>query len=129
MKTLKQFQYFIAIVEHSSFTAASEHLFIAQSALSRQMKMLEDEIGFVLFDRTEKKIQLTDAGRSFYQKIKMHLQQIKSSIHMAQNIAQGQGRCLQLAHSSSIVMDAFKLQCLNNRCHQLKIEIDLNTLS
>ena len=40
MKTLKQFQYFIAIVEHGSFTAASEHLFIAQSALSRQIKIL-----------------------------------------------------------------------------------------
>ncbi|MFX6613960.1 LysR family transcriptional regulator, partial [Acinetobacter baumannii] len=44
MLTLKQFQYFIKIVEEGSFTAASEKLFIAQSALSRQMKLLEEEI-------------------------------------------------------------------------------------
>ncbi|WP_153906005.1 LysR family transcriptional regulator, partial [Acinetobacter baumannii] len=50
MLTLKQFQYFIKIVEEGSFTAASEKLFIAQSALSRQMKLLEEEIDFQLFD-------------------------------------------------------------------------------
>jgi len=44
MLTLKQFQYFIKIVEEGSFTAASEKLFIAQSALSRQIKLLEEEI-------------------------------------------------------------------------------------
>ncbi|MDR0077666.1 LysR family transcriptional regulator, partial [Acinetobacter baumannii] len=44
MLTLKQFQYFIKIVEEGSFIAASEKLFIAQSALSRQMKLLEEEI-------------------------------------------------------------------------------------
>lgn len=41
MSTLKQFNYLITIVREGSFTAASEKLFIAQSALSRQIKNLE----------------------------------------------------------------------------------------
>lgn len=55
MSTLKQFRYFVTIVETGSFIAASEQLFIAQSALSRQMMLLEDELGFLIFDRSEKK--------------------------------------------------------------------------
>lgn len=129
MKTLKQFQYFIAIVEHGSFTAASEQLFIAQSALSRQIKMLEEEIGFSLFDRTDKKIQLTAAGLSFYQKLKMHLLHIEHSIEAAHSIAHGHGRCLQLAHSSSIVMDPLKIQSLNALCQKYALEIEINTVS
>ncbi|WP_151821054.1 LysR family transcriptional regulator, partial [Acinetobacter seifertii] len=73
MPTLKQFQYFIKIVEEGSFTAASEKLFIAQSALSRQMKLLEEEIDFQLFDRTDKKVKLTTAGAVFYKKIKNNM--------------------------------------------------------
>ncbi|MCY3119877.1 LysR family transcriptional regulator, partial [Acinetobacter baumannii] len=42
--------------------AASKKLFIAQSALSRQMKLLEEEIDFQLFDRTDKRARLTPAG-------------------------------------------------------------------
>ncbi|OTG80179.1 LysR family transcriptional regulator [Acinetobacter sp. ANC 5054] len=129
MKTLKQFQYFIAIVEQGSFTAASEQLFIAQSALSRQIKILEEEIGFVLFDRTEKKIQLTAAGQAFYQKLKMHLLNIEHSIETAHSIAHGHGRFLQLAHSSSIVMDAVKIQHLNQLAEKYSFEIEINTVS
>jgi len=44
MLTFKQCTYLITIVEKGSFTAASEKLFIAQSALSRQIKNLEDDL-------------------------------------------------------------------------------------
>lgn len=52
MATFKQFNYLIRIVEEGGFIAASEKLFIAQSALSRQIKLLEDEVGFEIFDRS-----------------------------------------------------------------------------
>ena len=80
MLTLKQFQYFIKIVEEGSFTAASEKLFIAQSALSRQMKLLEEEIDFQLFDRTDKKVKLTAAGEAFYKKIKDNMHYLKTNL-------------------------------------------------
>lgn len=70
MATLKQFNYLIKIVEEGGFIAASEKLFIAQSALSRQIKLLEEEVGFEIFDRGDKKIKLTKAGQFFYVQLK-----------------------------------------------------------
>ena len=73
MATLKQFNYLIRIVEEGGFIAAAEKLFIAQSALSRQIKLLEEEIGFEIFDRSDKKIKLTKAGQFFYLQVKNNL--------------------------------------------------------
>lgn len=55
MATFKQFNYLIRIVEEGGFIAASEKLFIAQSALSRQIKLLEDEVGFEILTAVIKK--------------------------------------------------------------------------
>ena len=65
--TQTQLKGFLAIVEHRSFTAAADRLYISQSALSQQMKTLERELGFALFDRSTRQVVLTEAGRSFYQ--------------------------------------------------------------
>jgi DNA-binding transcriptional LysR family regulator len=63
MATLKQFNYLIRI-EEGGFIAASEKLFIAQSALSRQIKLLEEEVGFEIFDRSDK--NKTDSSRAVF---------------------------------------------------------------
>lgn len=112
MLTLKQFQYFIKIVEEGSFTAASEKLFIAQSALSRQMKLLEEEIDFQLFDRTDKRVKLTAAGEVFYKKIKDNLLYLNEIIDLSKSVSEGKNRQIKLAHSSSIVVDNTKVQIL-----------------
>jgi len=129
MLTLKQFQYFIKIVEEGSFTAASEKLFIAQSALSRQIKLLEEEIDFKLFDRTDKKVKLTTAGEVFYKKIKDNMHYLNEIIGVSKNIAEGKNRQIKIAHSSSIVMDAKKVQILKEISLKQKINFEINTLS
>ncbi|WP_080649509.1 LysR family transcriptional regulator [Acinetobacter pittii] len=129
MLTLKQFQYFIKIVEEGSFTAASEKLFIAQSALSRQIKLLEEEIDFKLFDRTDKKVKLTTAGEVFYKKIKDNMHYLNEIIGVSKNIAEGKNRQIKIAHSSSIVMDAKKVQILKEISLEQKINFEINTLS
>ncbi|MDX8239010.1 LysR family transcriptional regulator [Acinetobacter pittii] len=129
MLTLKQFQYFIKIVEEGSFTAASEKLFIAQSALSRQIKLLEEEIDFKLFDRTDKKVKLTTAGEIFYKKIKDNMHYLNEIIGVSKNIAEGKNRQIKIAHSSSIVMDAKKIQILKEISLKQKINFEINTLS
>jgi len=129
MLTLKQFQYFIKIVEEGSFTAASEKLFIAQSALSRQIKLLEEEIDFKLFDRTDKKVKLTTAGEVFYKKIKDNMHYLNEIIGVSKNIAEGKNRQIKIAHSSSIVMDAKKVQILKEISLKQKINFVINTLS
>lgn len=129
MWTFKQFNYLITIVETGGFVAASEQLFIAQSALSRQIKNLEEELGFEIFDRSEKKIKLTVAGEALYKSLKTSLDHLKSSIASAQSISRGEGRILKIAHSSSIVLDHSKLDIFEQLCNTHHIDIEMNTLS
>ncbi|RKL57691.1 LysR family transcriptional regulator, partial [Acinetobacter baumannii] len=129
MLTLKQFQYFIKIVEEGSFTAASEKLFIAQSALSRQMKLLEEEIDFQLFDRTDKRVKLTAAGEVFYKKIKDNLLYLNEIIDLSKSVSEGKNRQIKLAHSSSIVVDNTKVQILKEVSLTQQLSFEINTLS
>jgi predicted transcriptional regulator len=62
--SLKQFRYFIEIVEAGSYSRAAEKLYIAQSALSRQIKELEDELQTPLLTRDARQFELTPAGCS-----------------------------------------------------------------
>lgn len=59
---LRQLGYFISIAEHGGFAAASRARYISQSALTRQVQLLEEEIGAKLLDRTSRGVMLTHAG-------------------------------------------------------------------
>ncbi len=62
---IKQVQYFLAIVTTGSFSAAADELYITQSSISKQILALEKELGVSLFDRSNRKISLTQAGETF----------------------------------------------------------------
>ena len=57
---------FEAAARHLSFTKAGEELFLTQSAVSRQIKELEDQLGAALFHRRHRALALTEAGQQFY---------------------------------------------------------------
>jgi len=57
---------FEAAARHLSFTKAGEELYLTQSAVSRQMKELEDQLGLALFQRRHRALALTEAGHQFY---------------------------------------------------------------
>lgn len=61
--TLQQLQYFLAAVEHGSFSAAADSLHLAQPSLSEQIRRLEAELGSPLFARGGRGLELTEAGR------------------------------------------------------------------
>lgn len=61
--TLQQLQYFLTAVRCRSFSAAAQELHLAQPSLSEQIRRLERELGVTLFIRTNRELQLTDAGR------------------------------------------------------------------
>ena len=59
---LRHVRYFDAIADTLNFTRAAERLHVTQSTLSHQIRQMEDELGVELFDRSAKKIRLTEAG-------------------------------------------------------------------
>ena len=59
---LRQLKYFEAVARTLSFTEAARRLFVSQSTLSQQIKVLEDEIGSLLFERDTHGVRLTEAG-------------------------------------------------------------------
>lgn len=62
---LRQIRYALSVAKERSFTRASARLNISQSAVSAQIRLLEDEIGFLLFQRSTRGIDLTERGRTF----------------------------------------------------------------
>jgi DNA-binding transcriptional LysR family regulator len=62
---LRQIRYALSVAKERSFTRASKRLNISQSAVSAQIKLLEGEVGFPLFRRGTRGIELTEAGRTF----------------------------------------------------------------
>ena len=64
---LRTLRYFVAIAQEKSFTAAAEKLFVTQPTLSRQISDLEEELGQMLFDRTTRRIELTEKGIYLFQ--------------------------------------------------------------
>ena len=63
---LKQLEYFILVCDQNSFTEAANLAFISQSAISQQIKTLEQELGVTLLHRQGRSFTLTPAGNYFY---------------------------------------------------------------
>ena len=63
----RHLRYFVAVAEELSFTRAAAVLRVAQSAVSAQIRLLEDSIGVTLLERSSRHVELTGAGRSFLQ--------------------------------------------------------------
>lgn len=62
---LRLLRYFVAVVDCGSVTAAARAVRVAQPSLSRQVRGLERQLGLVLFDRSEGRLELSSAGRRF----------------------------------------------------------------
>jgi DNA-binding transcriptional LysR family regulator len=70
---IKQIQYFLSIVETGSFSAAADNLYISQSSLSKQIIALEKSLDIQLFDRSKRKVSLTEAGKVFKKMLKISM--------------------------------------------------------
>jgi LysR family glycine cleavage system transcriptional activator len=73
---LKSFE---AAARHLSFTKAGQELHLSQSAISRQIQMLESQLGVPLFHRRVRSLLLTDAGQAYYREIAEVLQRLREA--------------------------------------------------
>jgi LysR family transcriptional regulator, transcription activator of glutamate synthase operon len=73
---LRQLRYVEAVARHRHFTRAAEELHVAQSALSHQVRRLEDELGIELFERTSRRVVTTDAGRAVAERARRVLAEV-----------------------------------------------------
>lgn len=99
--TTDQIKNFLATAEVLNFHKASGNMYIAQPALSRQIKNLESEIGAILFDRTKKQIKLTAAGGFFKNEMKRILEQLEQVKKRAGQIHRGEAGEINIGHVSS----------------------------
>ena len=76
---LRQLSYFVAIAESGSFSAAADALHVAQSALSRHIKELEDELGGALLDRGARGVSLSDSGKVLFERARFILSQFEEA--------------------------------------------------
>ena len=85
--TTKQIDYCIELARTLNFSRAAENMFVSQPTFSYQIKLLEEEIGFSLFDRNGKGASLTPAGAQFITYLVGMRQEMKRAIEQGQNFS------------------------------------------
>lgn len=85
----KQLEYFAAVAEAGSISGASRELHVAQPPVSRQLALLEDELGVTLFLRTNKGVELTEAGRCLYQQSRQMFQSLRTMADSVRDVDAG----------------------------------------
>lgn len=96
--TLRQLQYFLAVAEDEHFTRASERLVIAQSALSRQVKELEEVLGVELFVRDRRGVHLTEGGRELLERTRTMFAALEVTVERVRSTGRGERGRLRLGY-------------------------------
>ncbi len=97
---LRHLRYFVAVAAFGSFRRAAANLHLTQPALSRQVKDLEDELGVVLFKRSQNAATLTDAGAVFYEEARGVLARADLAIKRVR--AESPGEVLRVGYGPSL---------------------------
>ena len=85
--TTKQIDYCIELAHTLNFSRAAENMFVSQPTFSYQIRLLEEEIGFTIFDRNGKGASLTPAGSQFVTYLTGMRQEMKRAIEQGQNFS------------------------------------------
>ncbi|MGV7108450.1 LysR substrate-binding domain-containing protein [Pseudomonas aeruginosa] len=98
---LRHLRYFIAVAEELHFGRAAERLGISQPPLSQQIQALEEEVGARLLERTNRRVELTDAGRLFLDESRQVLAQVDKAVLLARRAHLGELGELKIGFTSS----------------------------
>jgi LysR family transcriptional regulator, benzoate and cis,cis-muconate-responsive activator of ben and cat genes len=102
---LRHLRYFVAVGDEENMSRAAIKLHVSQPALSKQVRDLEDEIGFSLLERTAKSVRLTDAGRAFLDNARALLQNADDAVTKARAVASAEPTELHVGYSPTPVAE------------------------
>jgi LysR family transcriptional regulator, benzoate and cis,cis-muconate-responsive activator of ben and cat genes len=98
---LRQLRYFVAVATTRNFTRAAEQMHIAQPPLSRQIQLLEEELGVQLVQRNSRPVRLTEAGRQFHEQSLQVLQRVEQMKNSARQTGLHQRQAITVAYVAS----------------------------
>jgi LysR family transcriptional regulator, benzoate and cis,cis-muconate-responsive activator of ben and cat genes len=102
---LRHLRYFVSVAEMENVSRAALKLHVSQPALSAQIRDLEDEIGFLLLERTAKSVRLTKAGRAFLDEARAVLQRADEAVKKARAVAGAEPAELDVGYSPTPVAE------------------------
>lgn len=123
---LRQLRYFTAVARERNFTRAAELLNIAQPPLSRQIQLLEEELGVALILRKTRPIRLTDAGRLFYEQALQVLGRVDQMKDATRRVGLNRNRVLSIGFVASTLYGG--LPSLVRKLRQNAPELDIQLL-
>jgi DNA-binding transcriptional LysR family regulator len=126
---LRHLRYFIAVAEERHFGRAARALHIAQPPLSRQIQALEAEIGFALFDRSRRKVELTPGGGALLEHARRVLQALDFGVREARRAANGETGHIAIGYPSSVAFSGLPELILAFRARSPGVEVALRELS
>ena len=99
---LRHLRYFVAVAEEENVSRAALKLHVSQPALSRQVRDLEEELGFLLLERGARSVRLTEAGRAFLTEARAVLQRAEDAVKAARAVATGGRGELHVGYAPSL---------------------------
>src|SRR3954447_10932703 len=100
---LRQLEMFSTVARSGGFTRASEKMHVSHSAISRQVKLLEDELGSALFIRANKKIALTESGKALLPYADAIFAQCSEALRRVSEMSRGPARKLTVGTGTTMV--------------------------
>lgn len=122
---LRQIRYFQAVVQCSSFTEAAEQCHISQSAISQQIRALEDELGFDLLIRRSRSFELTPAGQYFYDRSLAIVSDVRKLCEESRRIALDENAVLRLGYLKNYGGHEFQMALAEFAAKYPKVDITI----
>lgn len=123
---LRQLRYFVAVARERNFTRAAQILNIAQPPLSRQIQLLEEELGVPLIIRKSRPVKLTDAGRLLYEQALQVLGRVEQMRDATRRVGLNQNSVLSIGFVASTLYGG--LPSLVRKLRQRAPELDIQLL-